>query len=539
MKTYGIFIAYAPTIDLRTEGLGRYLASFLKAATDRGDAHFAILCPSWSREAVAALCSEAEISADRYSLVGPDQTPLLYRIYRLLQRRRRAKEPRKRSRSVRDSLYRLAVAHGEWLRRRISSTRSLVIFLSLVAYGLIWAVPVGAVVTGTRLARRIRFLLASRARQTLKAVSRSVSSMGWGSLGALRFKLYEGMLERETALMVSNANSRNDIIAWYTPAAFWPAVADLKAPVLTCVPDVVLTEFPVGFAKLGGVPMQHAFQTVASTIRSSKNFVTYSDHIKRSILVEKFGVSPAAVRTIPHAPNDLSRPIAITGFPDNEATGRAYAEALLLRAIRKASNREYASTFGNPKVQFIFYASQFRPSKNIITLLRAYEWLLRKRNWGHKLILTGFSHYESVKGFIDQRNLHSDVLCIHGLSESELATCYKLADVAVSPSLSEGGMPFTFTEAISVGTPAVLADIEVTREVMKDPALREASLFDPFDWRALGQKIEWAIQNRAALYHQQRKFYDDVLAKRSWADVVQEHLSLLDDLATRATVATQ
>ncbi|TIU90501.1 MAG: glycosyltransferase family 4 protein [Mesorhizobium sp.] len=538
MRTYGIFIAYAPTIDLRTEGLGRYLASFLKAATDRGDAHFAILCPSWSREAVAALCSEAEILPEKYSLVGPEQTPLLYRIYRLLQRRRNAK-PRTRSRPFRDRLYPLAVAHSEWLRSRISSTRSFAAFISLVAYSVICAIPIGAGVIGIRLARRIRSLAASWTRQALETANHSVKSMGLVSLSALRLKLYEGMLERETALMVSNGNSRHDILAWYTPAAFWPAVADLRAPVLTCVPDVVLTEFPVGFARLGGLPMQHAFETMATTIRRNKNFVTYSDHIKEGILVEKFGVNPAAVRTIPHAPNDLSRSVTVTGFPDNEVTARAYAEALLLSAIRKASNREYAQTFDNPKVQFIFYASQFRPSKNITTLLRAYKWLLRKRNLGHKLILTGFGHYESVRDFVRQHNLGSDVLCIHGLTEPELAACYKLADLAVSPSLSEGGMPFTFTEAISVGTPAVLADIDVTREVMVDPELREVSLFNPYDWQVLAEKIEWAIQNRAALYNQQRKFYDDVLAKRSWADVVQEHLSLLDDLATRVTVATQ
>lgn len=537
MKTYGIFIAYAPSIDMRAEGLGRYLASFLKAATDRGDAHFAILCPSWSRDAVVALCVEAGIRPQTYSLVGPDQTPFLYRVYRLLQRRRETKPPRKRSRALRDRLYPVAASHGEWLKGRIASTRSFTAFLSFVAYGATLAIPIGAAVFGMRLVKRLRATASQAVRRALRTANRAVGSMGLLSLSTLRFRLYEGMLERESALMVQNGNRRGDISAWYTPAAFWPRVGDLKAPVLTCVPDVVLAEFPIGFAKLGGVPMQHAFQTVANTIRRSKNFVTYSDHIKRGILVEKFGIDPSAIRTIPHAPNDLSRPVSIRGFPDNEATGRAYAEMLLLAAIRKASNKRYATTFSNPRVRFLFYASQFRPSKNVITLLRAYEWLLRKRGLGHKLILTGFSHYESVSTFIDQHNLRSDVLCIHGLTEPELAACYKLADLAVSPSLSEGGMPFTFTEAMSVGTPAVLADIEVTREVIKDPALREASLFDPYDWQALGHKIEWAIENRASLYQQQRKFYDDVLAKRSWANVVEEHLDVLDRLAARQMVA--
>jgi len=52
------------------------------------------------------------------------------------------------------------------------------------------------------------------------------------------------------------------------------------------------------------------------------------------------------------------------------------------------------------------------------------------------------------------------------LVEFRIAACYKLADLAVNPSLSEGGFPFTFTEALSVGTPVVMARIPVTEEII-------------------------------------------------------------------------
>ncbi|MCA0002003.1 MULTISPECIES: glycosyltransferase [unclassified Mesorhizobium] len=107
---------------------------------------------------------------------------------------------------------------------------------------------------------------------------------------------------------------------------------------------------------------------------------------------------------------------------------------------------------------------------------------------------------------------------------------YKCADLAVNPSLSEGGMPFTITEALSVGTTVVMGDIEVTREIVVDPALRESTLFAPYDWKAMADKIEWALQNRDALYAQQRQFFD-VLAKRTWKDVVKEHIRILDVIA--------
>jgi glycosyltransferase involved in cell wall biosynthesis len=136
-----------------------------------------------------------------------------------------------------------------------------------------------------------------------------------------------------------------------------------------------------------------------------------------------------------------------------------------------------------------------------------------------------------IKSFISEHKLEYDVICMHGLTEAELAACYNLADLAVNPSLSEGGMPFTFTEALSVGTPVVMGDIKVTREIIVDPELRDATLFDPYDWRAMADKIEWALANRDELYAKQRKFYDDVLSKRTWDDVVDEHIAIMDELA--------
>ena len=123
------------------------------------------------------------------------------------------------------------------------------------------------------------------------------------------------------------------------------------------------------------------------------------------------------------------------------------------------------------------------------------------------------------------------MLCLTDLSEQQLAAFYRLADLAVNPSLSEGGMPFTFTEALSVGTPAVMGDIEVTREILVDPDIREATLFDPYDWRAVARKIEWALENRDDLYARQRAFYDETLARRRWEDVVAEHVRILDEIA--------
>jgi glycosyltransferase involved in cell wall biosynthesis len=123
------------------------------------------------------------------------------------------------------------------------------------------------------------------------------------------------------------------------------------------------------------------------------------------------------------------------------------------------------------------------------------------------------------------------VIFLHGLSVSELAACYKLADLAVNPTLSEGGCPFTFTEALSVGTPVVMSRIPVAEEVLVDSKLQEVTFFDPFDWSDCAKRIEWAVTHRDELLKYQLDVYA-MLCKRTWTDVVAEHVKVLDNISS-------
>jgi glycosyltransferase involved in cell wall biosynthesis len=166
--------------------------------------------------------------------------------------------------------------------------------------------------------------------------------------------------------------------------------------------------------------------------------------------------------------------------------------------------------------------------------LRAYDFLLKRRYVGHKLILTGDPKgFLPVADFIAEHNLHEDVLWLHDLTEQELAACYHLADLAVNPSLSEGGCPFTFTEALSVGTPVVMSRIAVTKEVITDTALQDIMLFDGYDWKDMATRIEWALNNKDTLLNKQLAFYEH-LSKRTWRDVVDEHIAILDRISEPA-----
>ncbi|EFC2708987.1 glycosyltransferase family 4 protein, partial [Escherichia coli] len=161
---------------------------------------------------------------------------------------------------------------------------------------------------------------------------------------------------------------------------------------------------------------------------------------------------------------------------------------------------------------------------------------LKEKFWGHKLILTcGSDHLSSISNFIKENRLEYDVLFLHGLSIQELAALYKRADLAVNPTLSEGGCPFTFTEALSVGTPVIMSRIPVAEEVLTDPALQEMTFFDPLDWKCLADKILWAVDNLDELKTVQMQTYNQLI-QRNWEDVVNEHIDALDAIADRTRV---
>lgn len=537
LKHYGIFIAYPPTVDLRAEGLGRQLAAFLKAASSRDDLSIVVLCPSWSRQSLKELCESEGIDVTRFDIVSLRNTPVAFRLYNYYL----AYKQRPRHRwllQFSQFIYKSISIHFHWIERGIATTRSFLLLVLLCLYLLCWLIlslPIMLLITIKQIfdkmkgAIRSRILSAPKFANILNQLHLLLSAP---KDRAFAVRLYRFMEERESELMLNLISHRlKHVRAWYSPTAFWPQFNRIPGPRLMCVPDVVLSEFPVSFSLIAENRFLESFNLIEKAIHGCSHFVTYSEHIKWSTLVNRYLVDPSSVYVIHHAPNDLSNWITINGFSDPISASNNYCAELLRGAMRKATNLTYAADFKNGRVRFLFYASQFRPSKNVLTLLRAYKHLLRNRFIPHKLILTGNPYaLPEIGQFLEEHCLTNDVLCLHGLSLPELAACYHLAELAVNPSLAEGGCPFTFTEALSVGTPVVMARIPVTEEVITNSELQDIMLFDPYDWKDMATRIEWALHNREALLAQQKNVYND-LTQRTWRNVVDEYIDVLDKIS--------
>src|SRR5437762_8586953 len=129
LKTYGIFLAYPPAIDLRVQGLGRYLADFLKGAAELDNVRIVIACPSWLRENLDQLFLSEHVAKEKIEILSPRQLPISLRLYQALQKKPPA---RKRRRLVARVFAALRHAHST-VRRRLErcfvSTRSLLMFM--------------------------------------------------------------------------------------------------------------------------------------------------------------------------------------------------------------------------------------------------------------------------------------------------------------------------------------------------------------------------------------------------------------------------
>lgn len=538
MKKFGIYLCYPPTVDLRMEGLGRHLGEFLKGAQERGDVIFVIACPSWLKSNLMQLFQSCALPPDSVEVIAPQSSPLLLTLYRKYLDYLSRKQKATRKPGLRTRLVNLVNDGRTGIERRLAISRSIpsvlfwgAILVTLLAVGaafkLAWKTPFLVRHASGKLFRKsLGRILPARLRPS--APSPAAAGKKQESLAS---RLYRLMEENEAMLMGTLIDQRTDISAWYSPTAFWPYFNQIATARLMCVPDVVLTDFPAGFAMISGDGIRHNFNQVEKAIQGGEYFVTYSDRTKWDTLVQRYGVDPDTVHVIRHGTNRLDDLIRVTGFPDNEAATTTLCRNLLVSALQKDRHQAYRGIQATTDMRFIFYASQIRPNKNIVTLLRAYDHLLKRRFIGHKLVLTGNPReLKDVQDFIEKRNLQNDVLCLHGLSEQELAACYRLADLAVNPSLSEGGCPFTFTEALSVGTPAVMSRIAVTEEVITDPGLQELTLFDPYDWKDMARKIELALARRDLLLARQMPFYNK-LAQRTWRNVVDEYVAVLEHIS--------
>ena len=538
MKTYGIVLAFPPGLSLRGHGLSVHLVRLMEGMLDAPDTRIVIACPGWMASSLRQHLEESFVDLGRVRILCTE-TP--YAI-RFLEWRRR---PRARLGGWRTWVKRLV--DSAWPGPSLQRTRARLLEARMPAE--LASAAFSALLIAPRLAAAALMAIACRSgmwalRTTRSAARTAARRTGLSRAAAALRQLvrdprqaswvledYERLHAGELVRLGNLMKEQRQVEAWLCPTAFWPALCRLDLPLLVIVPDITPMEHAVGFTAPSRAMQGSLVRTVehvVATAKLARRIVTYSEAVRDRTLGERLGIDPGRVLVIPHGTTDLAPLIRVHEPDGTEADSSDFCRGLLGAALGRAIHRRTPIREGGREWRFILYPTQFRPNKNVIGLIDAYELLLRRHLVPEKLLLTGSQ--KELLDHVKARGLQEEVVILPDLTDQELAAAYRVASLAVSPTLAEGACPFMVAEALSVGTPVLCSDIPVTREVVRDPALREVMCFDPYDREDMASRMLWALRNRATLQQLQLPLWQHMSA-RTWSVAAREYRHALDETA--------
>jgi len=519
-KKYGIYLTYAPEQNIRNQGLGRLLAFIIKGAINNGTT-LVLAYPKWYHPELQALCEDHDIDINKIEIITTDGIPFLIRIKSLLEKL--GKKEKKNfgfiKKLVQKTLNAIANLGIQWLG--ISNP------LVFVFFGII-ILTIGIVLSPLAFILFLSYIMIILGKKiTKKILLRTIQIFNLGilfsSLKSLKnnmfaYTIYEKILKQESIRLSNKINKRSDISAWLIPTLFWPDVKFIKSKKVIVAPDIIFYDFATQYNTPIFSRTNHKLQ---HTISVADHLITYSKYVKESHLQLPFGIENSKVTVIHHGASDLSEDLKDS---DGLSILKEYQKT-------KLKNDDYLSDFNLDDIQYIFFPSQVRAHKNFLNLLKAYKILLRERFVNIKLITTAYLDTdEEIKKYIKKERLSKDVLGIQNVSSKVLAALNAHAVCSVNPTLFEGGFPFTFMEAYTVGTPSIMGDIPMTKELIYNQELGEKMLFNPYSVRDMADKIEWGIKNKDKLYKMQNELYEQ-FTQRTWEDCAAEYMKVLDDVS--------
>lgn len=524
MKKVGIYLNYPPQMKFKQEGLGRLLANIIKGGT-QNDYLYVIACPSWLKKNLRELLTEEQIDLSKIRFIGPKNLPFSLQLYEFLinfkpkKNRNILKVWSHKLKELKSRCIGIILAMG-WLEI-ILTNLLLILIISSGLYFFSWFKFFLIFIFIIFLLKSISRKLANKiVNNNIHYLTKIKSNLFNIKQNFSFYEMYESLSSVESKKILNAISKEKDVLVWFSPTAFWPEFNKIQGAKIMVVPDVVLESFPVGFAKVMNKVHEKNLDKIRTAISNCDYFITYSEEVKYSVLVDRFHKIDKNVKVIKHGWINLEEFIDFKIKRDLKLAQKEWSikltQALAVSYLYKNFNHVPCNEF-----KYIFYASQARPNKNIHNLIKVFSSLVHNNFITHKLILT-CKPTENILNLVESQDLIGKVVFTPGATQMELALLFSGADIAVNPSLSEGGFPFTFSEALSVDTPIVMSDIAVTREVLDTFPFSKRMLFDPLDLNDIKVKLLDCIENKK-LFLNNQKVIADSLKKRTWKDVAKEY----------------
>jgi glycosyltransferase involved in cell wall biosynthesis len=113
---------------------------------------------------------------------------------------------------------------------------------------------------------------------------------------------------------------------------------------------------------------------------------------------------------------------------------------------------------------YILYAGNVEPKKNLLNLLKAFK-LLRNNGCRHSLVIAGRRSWKSkqVFDFLHKEFKSGEVILAGYIDRTDIGSVYKMADCLVFPSFCEG-FGFPAVEAFACGLPVAASRVGILQE---------------------------------------------------------------------------
>ena len=191
--------------------------------------------------------------------------------------------------------------------------------------------------------------------------------------------------------------------------------------------------------------VQRARRRLPTMTRVATHIITDSEAVKQEIC-EHLSVAPDKITAVPLAPR---------------------------RAFRRVSEKEALATRRQLGVtdDFILFVGTVEPRKNLLSLVRAFDELLRTTELKPQLVVAGQKGWLTDDFFahVEQSAIAKHILFTGYISDADLASLYSSCRVSVYPSLYEG-FGFPPLEAMACGAPVITSRIPVIIETSQGAA---------------------------------------------------------------------
>lgn len=511
----GIFMAYMPGVKLGSEGLGRYIGNLIKGFVDAGN-DICVACPKWLVDSLKDLFYDFHISEERVTLLTTFQVPVIWKWYSGLSKRGKLTRVSAKTAvlnglsDIVDFGIDLVVSTGSWI-----AFCCLLLALAAIAVLLL---PVAAVLAVLLLIAVFSHWLVHKGREPLKKGFGKISGMHQRysqTKDSIQERAYSRLYQVTVRKLIRRINRQKRDV-WFIPTLFWPEANNIEGLKVFTAPDVVTAEFPFSFAENPGSVTSS--NTCVDTIRKGEYFITYCDYIKKDVLMKRFSIQEDHVVSIPHINNSSRIYVDVVEGKDKyQASGErtltdVVCRELLHRLPQYSTQREFLEGFDFDHVEYVFYASQQRPHKNILGLIQAYDYLLRKEKIHFKLFLTcDLEASPKIREFIGKNHLEHHVISFKRVPVQLLSALYQCATLVVNPTFYEGGfLSFTTGEGMSVGTPSIMGRIPQVTDMIPSVYPLDHILFDPHDYMDIARTMLYGFQNAKQLYIDELKMYEDI-----------------------------